>query len=144
MNSDFFINRPRFAIVVSIFITLLGLLSLTYLKLEKYPQVTPPQVVVSATYPGASSDVIEGTVASVLEQQINGVENMLYMDTSVDISSRNFSSEMQKLTQDIKFLGSGLKIYSDICLDNFKVGNIIRILECKHEFHEDCIIRWLS
>ena len=85
MNSDFFINRPRFAIVLSIFITLLGLLSLTYLKLEKYPQVTPTQVSVSATYPGASTDVVESTVATVLEQQINGVENMSYMSsTSTD------------------------------------------------------------
>ncbi|MCQ2958470.1 MAG: efflux RND transporter permease subunit, partial [Candidatus Gastranaerophilales bacterium] len=82
MNSDFFINRPRFAIIVSIFITLLGLLSMTYLKLEKYPQVTPPQVSVQATYPGASADVIETTVASVLEQQINGVENMTYMTST--------------------------------------------------------------
>lgn len=82
MNSDFFINRPRFAIVLSIFITLLGLLSMTYLKLEKYPQVTPTQVTVSATYPGASADVVESTVATVLEQQINGVENMSYMSST--------------------------------------------------------------
>ena len=82
MNSDFFINRPRFAIVVSIFITLLGLLSMTYLKLEKYPQVTPPQVTVRATYPGASADVIEATVATVLEEQINGVEHMSYMTST--------------------------------------------------------------
>ncbi len=85
MNSDFFINRPRFAIVLSVLITLLGLLSLTYLKLEKYPQVTPPQVSVQATYPGASADVVESTVATVLEQQVNGVENMSYMlSTSMD------------------------------------------------------------
>ncbi len=82
MNSDFFINRPRFAIVLSIFITLLGLLSMTYLKLEKYPQVTPTQVTVSATYPGASADVVESTVATVLEQQINGVEDMSYMSST--------------------------------------------------------------
>jgi len=82
MNSDFFINRPRFAIVLSLFITILGLLSLTYLKLEKYPQVTPPQVNVQATYPGASADVVESTVATVLEQQINGVENMSYMSST--------------------------------------------------------------
>ncbi|MCR4881126.1 MAG: efflux RND transporter permease subunit [bacterium] len=82
MNSDFFINRPRFAIVISLFITLLGLLSMTYLKLEKYPQVTPPQVTVRATYPGASADVIETTVASVIEEQVNGVENMSYMSSS--------------------------------------------------------------
>lgn len=89
MNSDFFINRPRFAIVVSIIITLLGLLSMTYLKLEKYPQVTPPQVTVTATYPGASADVIETTVASVIEEQVNGVENMSYMkSTSSDGSYR--------------------------------------------------------
>ncbi|MDD3594578.1 MAG: efflux RND transporter permease subunit [Candidatus Gastranaerophilales bacterium] len=79
MNSNFFIARPRFAIVLSIFITLLGLLSLGALKLEKYPDITPVQINVTATYPGASADVIESTVATVVEQQVNGVENMTYM-----------------------------------------------------------------
>jgi len=91
MNCDFFINRPRFAIVLSLFITILGLLSLTFLKLEKYPQVTPTQVNVSANYPGASADVVESTVATVIEQQVNGVENMSYMKSTSSDGSYSLS-----------------------------------------------------
>ena len=77
-----FITKPRFAIVISIFITLVGLLAMSALKLEKYPDITPVQVAISASYPGASADVIESSVASLIESQVNGVENMIYM-TSV-------------------------------------------------------------
>ena len=81
----FFITKPRFAMVISIFITIVGLVSMFGLQLEKYPNITPPQVVVSASYPGASAAVIESSVASILETQVNGVENMLYMtSTSYD------------------------------------------------------------
>ncbi|MCD7878749.1 MAG: efflux RND transporter permease subunit [Candidatus Gastranaerophilales bacterium] len=83
----FFITKPRFAMVISIFITLIGLVSMFSLQLEKYPNITPPQVSVRASYPGASAAVIESSVASILESQINGVENMLYMSsTSYDES----------------------------------------------------------
>ena len=77
-----FITKPRFAIVISIFITLVGVLAMMSLKLEKYPNITPVQVAISASYPGASADVIESSVASLIESQVNGVENMIYM-TSV-------------------------------------------------------------
>ena len=62
----FFITKPRFAMVISIFITIVGLLAMFGLQLEKYPNITPPQVTVSASYPGASASVIESSVASVL------------------------------------------------------------------------------
>ena len=78
----FFIQRPRFAMVVSIFITLLGLISIAGLKLEEYPNITPVQVVVTASYPGASAEVIENSVASLIESQVNGVEDMIYMSSS--------------------------------------------------------------
>lgn len=81
-NLYFFITKPRFAMVISIFITLIGLVSMFSLQLEKYPNITPPQVTVSASYPGASAAVIESSVASILESQINGVENMLYMSST--------------------------------------------------------------
>ncbi len=81
-NLYFFITKPRFAMVISIFITLVGLVSMLGLQLEKYPNITPPQVSVSASYPGASASVIESSVASILESQINGVENMLYMSST--------------------------------------------------------------
>ncbi len=81
----FFIRKPRFALVISVCIVLLGLISLMSLKQESYPDVTPPQVRVSANYQGASAEVIESSVATVLENKLNGVENMTYMtSTSTD------------------------------------------------------------
>ena len=74
-----FISKPRFAIVISIFMTIVGIMTMMSLKLEKYPDITPVQVAISASYPGASADVIESSVASLIESQVNGVENMIYM-----------------------------------------------------------------
>lgn len=82
MANHLFIKRPNFAIVISIALILAGLIAMKSLPLEEYPDITPPQVVVSAQYPGASSDVIQQTIAAPLEAQINGVENMLYMTSS--------------------------------------------------------------
>ena len=78
----FFIKKPRFAVVISIFIIILGILSLCGLQQEKYPNITPPQVTVSAYYPGASASVIESSIASLLESQLNGVKDMIYMSST--------------------------------------------------------------
>ena len=81
----FFIKRPRFAMVIAIFISIVGLIAMLTLQLEKYPDVTPPQVSVTANYTGASASDVESSVASLIESQVNGVENMLYMtSTSYD------------------------------------------------------------
>ncbi|EAU43097.1 Acriflavin resistance protein:Hydrophobe/amphiphile efflux-1 HAE1 [Fulvimarina pelagi HTCC2506] len=82
MNSRFFVDRPIFAAVISILIVLGGLASLTSLPIEQYPQLVPPQVQVRATYPGASAETIAQTVSAPIEQQINGVEDMLYMQST--------------------------------------------------------------
>ncbi len=122
----FFITKPRFAMVISIFITLVGLVSMFGLQLEKYPNITPPQVTVQASYPGASASVIESSVASLIESQVNGVENMLYMSstcydeaytlniyfkvgTNKDINLVNVQNRLQQveplLPEDVKRLG---------------------------------------
>jgi len=77
-----FISRPKFAIVISLVIVLAGLIVMLGLPLEDYPSITPPQVNVTATYTGASSDVIRDTVAAPLEAQLNGVEDMVYMTST--------------------------------------------------------------
>jgi len=77
--SHFFIDRPIFAAVISIFITLIGGFAYFTLPVSQYPDVAPPTVVVKTSYPGASAQVVSDSVATPLEQQINGVENMLYM-----------------------------------------------------------------
>jgi len=78
----FFIRKPRFALVISICIVIVGMISYLGLKQESYPDVTPPQVSVSASYQGASAEVIESSVATVLENKLNGVENLTYMSST--------------------------------------------------------------
>lgn len=82
MLSNFFISRPKFAIVISLVIVLAGAITITQLPISMYPEISPPQVQVSAFYPGASAEVIEATVAAPIEQQVNGVEDMIYMSST--------------------------------------------------------------
>lgn len=81
-NGNLFIKRPKLAIVISLVILLAGMLMIKTLPLEEYPSITPPQVVVQATYAGASSDVIESTIAAPVEAQLNGTDNMIYMTST--------------------------------------------------------------
>lgn len=84
----FFINRPIFAIVLSVLMLIAGAISYFQLPLSEYPQVTPPTVQVTASYPGANPQVIADTVASPLEQAINGVEGMMYMQSQMSTDGK--------------------------------------------------------
>lgn len=86
--THFFIARPIFAIVLSLLMLLAGAIAFLKLPLSEYPAVTPPTVQVSASYPGANPQVIADTVAAPLEQVINGVDGMLYMNTQMAIDGR--------------------------------------------------------
>jgi len=81
MFAKFFINRPRFAVVISLILCLAGIIALRALPIALYPEITPPEVTVRAMYPGASADVIAKTVGIPLEASVNGVEDMLYMNS---------------------------------------------------------------
>ena len=81
MISHFFIDRPIFAAVLSIVITIMGTAALTSLPIAQYPDISPPTVIVTASYPGANAQTVLDTVAAPIEQQVSGVENMLYMSS---------------------------------------------------------------
>ena len=80
--SRFFIDRPIFAIVISVVITLVGAFSYPLLPLSQYPEIAPPTISIATAYPGASAEVMAETVAAPIEQEVNGVEGMLYMTSS--------------------------------------------------------------
>ncbi len=102
MISRFFIDRPIFATVVSIVITLTGFIALRYLPIAQYPRITPPGVAITISYPGASAQEVADTVGAPIEQQVNGVEGMLYMSSQ----SGNDGSYTLTVTFDI---GTDLK-----------------------------------
>ena len=84
MFAEIFIKRPKFAFVISIVTVLVGTICLFRLPIAEYPEIAPPTVKVTAMYPGATSQVIAETVASVIEEQINGIEDLLYFKSESD------------------------------------------------------------
>ncbi|MCJ8302875.1 efflux RND transporter permease subunit, partial [Shewanella sp.] len=95
--AQYFVNRPVFACVISIVIVLLGLIGMFNLPIDQYPYITPPQVKVSASYPGATSTTAAESVATPLEQELNGLPNMIYMSSK----STNSGSANVTITFDV-------------------------------------------
>jgi len=116
MFSHFFIRRPIFATVVSIIIVLAGLVAIRVLPVAQYPEISPPQVTVTAVYPGATAEALQKTVAAPIEEQINGVEGMLYINS--------ISTSSGLVTTTVTF-----EIGTDIDLAANNVSNRVRLAE---------------
>src|SRR6187401_1810187 len=80
--SEFFIGRPIFAGVISIIITIAGLIASQVLPIAQYPEIAPPTVTITANYPGASAETLARTVAAPIEEQLSGIENLIYFNSS--------------------------------------------------------------
>src|ERR1700736_1486212 len=101
--THFFIDHPRFAVVINVFFTLFGLAAMVALPIAQYPDIVPPTVQITTSYPGASADTIARTVATPLEQAINGVENMDYL------SSQSTSNGLLAITVTFK-IGTDMNV----------------------------------
>ena len=118
MLSRFFIDRPVFATVISIVIVILGAVSMGSLPIAQYPEIVPPTIQVTAAYPGANAKIVSETVASPIEQEVNGVENMLYMNSKCTNDGR--------MTLDITF-----KLGTNLDMAQVLVQNRVAIAEPK-------------
>lgn len=116
MLSSVFINRPRLAIVIAIVITLAGLIAVTRIPVAQFPDIVPPQVSVTATYPGASAETVEAAIAQPIEAQVNGVDDMIYMSST--------SGNNGTYTLTVTF-----KVGSDPNLNTVNVQNRVRLAE---------------
>ena len=120
--AEFFVNRPIVAMVIAIIMVIIGLVSLSRLPIAQYPEITPPEVSVSASYTGANATVVEESVATPLEQKVNGVENMLYM--------KSVNANDGSMTLTVAF-----EVGSDLDMSNVLVQN--RVSEAQASIPEE-------
>lgn len=99
---QFFIRRPVFAWVIALFIILGGVLSIPQLPVAQYPSVAPPSIIISVSYPGASPEVMNTSVISLIEREISGVDNLLYFESSSDTTGMASITVTFKPGTDIK------------------------------------------
>src|SRR5581483_5491269 len=118
MLARFFVDRPVFASVIALVIVIVGLVALTKLPIAQYPEIAPPTVSVTASYPGASAKVVADTVATPIEQEVNGVEDMIYM------SSR--CTNDGQMTLDVTF-----KLGTNLDMAQVLVQNRVAVAEAK-------------
>ena len=114
--SRFFINRPIFASVISIVIVIAGIMASLGLPVAQYPEITPPTVIISASYPGASAETLAKTVAGPIEEQLSGIENLLYFNSSAQSNG--------SLTITVSF-----EVGTNIDMATVNVNNRVKIAE---------------
>ncbi len=105
MISDFFIRRPIVAMVIAIVTVIIGFIAMRGLPLAQFPDIVPPQIITSTTYTGADAVTIEQSVSTPLEQQMNGVDNMLYMQST----NANDGTEQLTVTFDVEPMSTPIR-----------------------------------
>ena len=123
--AEFFIHRPIVAMVIAIIMVIVGVVAMQTLPIAQYPDITPPEVSVEATYTGANAEAVEQSVATPLEQKVNGVENMIYM--------KSVNSNDGKLALTVSFA-----VGSDLDMSNVLVQN--RVSEAQAVLPEDAVV----
>ena len=88
MNLDIFVQRPKLALVISLIIVIVGAVAIARIPIAEYPEITPPQVTVEAIYQGANATAVEESVASPIESKVNGVDDMIYMESKSNDSGQ--------------------------------------------------------